>query len=870
MRTFFYILPLLMFSMGTITAQIVELPLEHHGQLQQQNPTTERSKLVEFDEQQAEAALRALDITTSTSIATFRGDNDRVDTSYIISGDTIKFCAENLGQKNKFQLIRKTEFYGQFVPVDTTNRCWFYQSKKDITLGIDTFRLLRTTLNGTIDTFSRIVVVHRTQNTVTMPLNVLKPNQDIIVCLPISQQLKGIWNSSTLLNTVDIASELHKYSSWLDSCIYFKASRQKGTRYVNYKVCDNYKLCTIFKIPFEVQNEVISLATEGFMDDFSYEGPYPNPHFWVNDNVLVNTAMAYNPPSVGVATFDGINKVGNPYGGQYGISDQLTSAVLDFTGVSDTSQYLSFYLEPKGAGYPPKLDDAFLVEFRDKNGFWRQQTHYLGLPNNTLPGDSTAATSTFTYHRLPISTFFQGDAFQVRFSNIGNRTGFTQLWHLDYVRIGNTYETDSLAFQDLAMVTTASPLLKKYTAMPWKHFVGREKSLLNFVAAYTTYNFFDQKQTFPPPKVEIVVKENKQSILNTVLVTPANTNPRHFLSVVDTLDAKSLLTNIQSFVPSGRATFVTKYMASVAQNPKYHATVQNDTISSTTVFDNYFSYDDGIAEGAIAAKGVGSKVAVKYTTTIDDSLQAIQFYFPQVKEDVSNQQFNLLVWVKELKDTANYILEKRHPVYASKITKTPGGFSTYPFLDGNNKPKPIFIPKGKFYIGWEQVTGSADGIPIGIDKNGRTPRQFLASDTLNIPPTWTLAEDSITTVFQNFNGNWQRGPRSLKGVIMIHPVMAGGTTVENTTVLAMPEIPLASLVQIAPNPANDYLNIVLKEGYEYQNLQYTLYNSLGQALERGNLEAQLALNNCENGIYFLNIKNKKTNQQFSHKFVVIK
>jgi hypothetical protein len=255
---------------------------------------------------------------------------------------------------------------------------------------------------------------------------------------------------------------------------------------------------------------------------------------------------------------------------------------------------------------------------------------------------------------------------------------------------------------------------------------------------------------------------------------------------------------------------------------------------------------------------------------IDDSLQAIQLYFPQIKDDVSSQQFNLLVWVKDLKDTANYILEKRRPVYASKVTKTPGGFTSYPLMDENNKPKALYIPKGKFYIGWEQVTASADGIPVGIDKSGKSPRQVdYESFDPNIP-VWELKTDTATTVFQNFDGNWQRGQKSLKGVIMIHPVMSGGSAVENTTVLATPEMPLEQLVRIAPNPASDYLNIVLQEGNDYTNLEFVLYNSLGQALQRGNLEAQLPLNHCENGIYFLNLKNKKTNQQFSHKFVVIK
>jgi hypothetical protein len=444
MRKFLYIFLLFSLSVGSLHAQIIELPLQNNPQLQQQN-ATERQPLLEFDEQEAE---RVLDTRTEWS-ATFRGDDDRTDTTYLFSGDTLKFCTDNLGQKNQFKLVSKTTYFGTFVATDTSNRCWFYQSQKNITLGIDTFRLTRTTLNGTIDTFSRILIVRRKMDTLIMPLTILKPTEDTIICVPVKKSLPGTWVSTTLLNTVEIASELHKYSSWVDSCIYFKAARQRGTRTVNYLVCDNYKICTLFKLPFEVQNEVIDLSVEGFMDDFSYEGPYPNPHLWVNDDVLINTSMAYNAPSVGFATFDGINKEGNPHGGAYGASDRLTSAVMDFTKLTDTLQYLSFYLEPKGAGYPPKIEDRFYVQFRDKNGFWWTQKTYTGLPNNFLPADSTDASSTFTFNRIRIPASFQGNAFQVRFYNVGNRTGFTQLWHLDYVRVGREYETDTSSFRDL-------------------------------------------------------------------------------------------------------------------------------------------------------------------------------------------------------------------------------------------------------------------------------------------------------------------------------------------------------------------------------------------------------------------------------------
>ena len=70
-----------------------------------------------------------------------------------------------------------------------------------------------------------------------------------------------------------------------------------------------------------------------FIDDFSYAGPYPDRNLWLENKVFINTTMAFNPPSVGVATFDGINYNGKPYGqqGEYGTGDTLTSNFINLS-----------------------------------------------------------------------------------------------------------------------------------------------------------------------------------------------------------------------------------------------------------------------------------------------------------------------------------------------------------------------------------------------------------------------------------------------------------------------------------------------------------------------------------------------------------
>lgn len=60
--------------------------------------------------------------------------------------------------------------------------------------------------------------------------------------------------------------------------------------------------------------------------------------------------------------------------------------------------------------------------------------------------------------------------------------------------------------------------------------------------------------------------------------------------------------------------------------------------------------------------------------------------------------------------------------------------------------------------------------------------------------------------------------------------------------------------QIFPNPASNYLNISLVNKEQYS---FSIYNPIGQLLKSGNLTDQISLNGLANGMYFIQIQNKK-------------
>ena len=107
-----------------------------------------------------------------------------------------------------------------------------------------------------------------------------------------------------------------------DNEFIYRASRYAGLDSVCVVLCDTFAICDTFHYAFRIQKDTIKLP---FLDECSYDGPYPSATHWLDLDPFINKEMAESPPSVGVATFDGLNSEGMPYGGDPGVSDYLTS-----------------------------------------------------------------------------------------------------------------------------------------------------------------------------------------------------------------------------------------------------------------------------------------------------------------------------------------------------------------------------------------------------------------------------------------------------------------------------------------------------------------------------------------------------------------
>ena len=80
-------------------------------------------------------------------------------------------------------------------------------------------------------------------------------------------------------------------------------------------------------------------------------------------SVFINRTYPINPPTIGVATFDGLNEDGLAYvinmANPQGDADTLLSQEIDLSAVN--TAYFMFYFQPQGLGDNPQVEDSFDV-----------------------------------------------------------------------------------------------------------------------------------------------------------------------------------------------------------------------------------------------------------------------------------------------------------------------------------------------------------------------------------------------------------------------------------------------------------------------------------------------------------------------------
>ena len=290
--------------------------------------------------------------------------------------------------------------------------------------------------------------------------------------------------------------------------------------------------------------------------------------------------------------------------------------------------------------------------------------------------------------------------------------------------------------------------------------------------------------------------------------------------------------------------------------PSFNPTVEdNNVVTHTTIFDNYFAYDDGTAESGIEATKKDVQLALKFHANVADSLKAVRIHFPHIFANTSTQNFTLKVWIGELDNSPEYEGFLQKPLYIDSYLDSLNGFTTYVLKDANTgELTPLEIPVGDFYVGWQQISNCSlnECIAVGVDKSKTDGMQNLFFDGFGFGVDWENVGTADPT---------------LEGTLMIRPIVGIGVPMQSSK--TTDKITQNTELTIFPNPTTGFLNIEI-EGGNINQFSYTLLDSVGKMLGENRLNNQLDISHLQNGIYFIKVRNDKTNEMINRKIILVK
>lgn len=488
---------------------------------------------------------------------------------------------------------------------------------------------------------------------------------------------------------------------------------------------------------------------------------------WADDDAYINGTYPVDPPTIGVASLDGLARNGFPYSPESpnlnGIADRLTSVPINLEYSASDSIYLSFLYQTRGLSGDGELqeEDSLRLEFyAPDDDAWQVvwSTPYVPL-------------APFKNVLVPVT---QGEylkkGFRMRFSNKATLGGAVDFWHIDYVRLGRFRAYQDTIIQDVSWTYPANTLLAPYTSVPFNkfnedpaHYMATtvdltQKNIYN-VSAFITWEYFADSTCNGTVAHRGDYDSNISGNANTSFTTahPINSGAHPF---------------IYDLEGCADAAF---FDVSFHTNASPDAMKYNDTTAFTQELSNYYSYDDGSAESGYWLNYTGGQIAYRFDTQGQDSLRAVRMYFDpifsygDVPNDPRDGNFLLTVW-------SNL---NNEPIFQNVSFSTPDYHLWGPNHFVEYDLDQTIAVAGSFYVGWTQT--NAIKMNLGLDKN----------------------RVNNSRMFYNVGNGWVQS--GVQGSWMIRPVMVS----EVDPFAGLEEHNTPGALTLFPNPTSTELHVAV-------------------------------------------------------------
>jgi len=481
---------------------------------------------------------------------------------------------------------------------------------------------------------------------------------------------------------------------------------------------------------------------------------------WVNNKtVYVNSGQAINPPTINVATFDGLNELGLPYNStdnlDYGYRDTLESQPIKMTEVTlpfRNSVFLSFFYQAGGHGEPPDPGDFLRLEFKKDDGTW--------VPIETLTTEDDLDPTVFydTAIQINQSEYFHDD-FRFRFISFGRKSGRFDAWHIDYVYLNKDRNENDNSFPDRSIYSPLSSIFDSYYSLPTAHFFNSQ------TLSFSTFGLSNMENITQPMnyqlhaitksfKDDVLLVENIIQLDDSAVIAPSiNPFERRIIQTAQVPD-------FSNFDTSADSVFI-NYNITVRGDDTIRLDFGaidfriNDTLDFNYSTSNYYAYDDGIAEYAAGLTTTGNQMAYGFDmkTNSQDTINGLFIYFSNfVGQHSSTIEFFIL-------DHDNGLPGAK--LYEQLISVTPNNKFTFTGLFEG------VIVRDTFYIGFTQPTGAS--IRIGLDKSNDSGSfiYFQSSENSGWSTDWITGSLMIRPRFGT--GDVNTGIPEVQNPVTIYP-----------------------------------------------------------------------------------------------------
>ena len=551
--------------------------------------------------------------------------------------------------------------------------------------------------------------------------------------------------------------------------------------------------------------------------------PTDSNNIWTDEQVFLNNTLSEDPPTVGFATFDGLDAEGLPYKFSdpyaYGEADALHSKPIDLETLTPLdSIFLSFFYQRKGLGNAPEPEDSLIVEFyeADKDE-WVQVWSKEG-GSGTSPRQVLIPVQKASYLKK---------GFRFRFKNFATLSGGFDHWHLDYVRLQKNRNPGDTLISDVAYTRKPNSWLETYSSVPWKHYQQDPGHLRDDHISY--HRNLDGTGRF----VEFYARaflEGSQ-IWQRDQGVDANVQPNAPYTHSDQIRSGSPKLNLSPSLTDTSAVF----NISLIQRTNPDTTASNDSITFEQSFQNYYAYDDGTAEIAygVSASGTNTpRIGQRFDPYIGDTLIGAYIHFAPAFEDKSKESFFLTLWEDDGGVPGD---QKYQNISFSNVEygRTQTKFAFYRF----DEPV-VFGSDNAYFIGVDQTTQTR--LNIGLDLN----------------------TDNSQRIYYSSGDTWKN--TSYKGSLMIRPVYASDINVMSVSDAPAPEEELS--VRVHPNPSQGRVQLTAAD--EASKLSVRVHDLSGRVVMEKKKGNKLDLSGESEGLYILRIRDERSGQHAVRKLMI--